>query len=619
MAFLAETLNKPGGLQELWEERSSNQEDKNRIEAYKVYEAAYKSRSVDGERQNITWRPIMLDSQPGVRGGEGREPLNLTKQIGLHHTSAGSKVPRTWNEPASLADQETAVKNTQLLQMTFAQSSMRLLQIRQAYNLSVLGDAVYGVVFDTSKKARRNIWVRVEKPSHCYPGVDDQDLGRLVDNLISYEVRRGWAQKKYGIELPGMKSHVRVFEYWDDEYRLIQIDKQVIGSMTLEHKHGFVPWYWCFNQVPGMFAQADVAETPKLQGSMNDLFLLAMDAMRRNVDKSYYATGHRGTVNPVPGKVVGFPNPNVKVDEFPTAVPPQMITQLMTYIQGNAQSMAGISPISMEGLVEGSNVTGSAIRHQVEAIEARAEAKRANIESAFCWLGEAILKVYAQRLASHEFLLKVAGQEVKHSGSEVGDWTRCLASYGGFDGLPTMDRANWAMTGLGRIHGRRTAIQLAYPDRDADQMEAEVDDYQLHQAQLSARAQAVAQEVLQSGSEGPGAAGGPQPPAAGGAPALPPPQLQQRHPMPGAALSAGASSTISDLKLMLQLARGRLKGDVYAVGEMAITGMAVAPQVAVTDERDKPIVQAVLQPRLRNAQVRVGVEDDESRVLLNDA
>ncbi len=617
MAFLAQTLDRSGGLQELWEERSNSQDFKNRDAVYKLHEAAYQSRSADGERQNITWRPIMLDGQVG--GGEGREPLNLTKQIGLHHTSAASKVPRTWNEPGSLASQETAAKNTQLLQMTFGLSSMRLLQVRQAYNVSVLGDAVYGVVFDTRKDARRNVWVRVAHPSHCYPGLDDQDLGRLVDNLITYEVRRGWAEKRFGVELPGTKSTVRVFEYWDDQFRLIQIDKQVIGNWRLEHNHGFVPWYWCFNQVPGMFAQADVSETPKLQGTMNDLFLLAMDAMRRNVDKSYYATGHRGTVNPQPGKVVGFPNPNVKVDEFPTAVPPAMITQLMTYIQGNAQSMAGISPISMEGLVEGSNVTGSAIRHQVEAIEARAEAKRANLESAFAWLGESILKVYAQWLADHEFLLRVGGQEIKHTGAQVGDWTRCLASYGSFEGLPTMDRANWAMTGLGRVHGRRTAIQLAYPERDTDQMESEVDDYQLHQAQLSARAQAAAQEVMQSGQGEPGAAGAA--PQAGGqpGPALSAPQLQQRHPVPGAALTAGASSTLSDLRLMLQLAKGRLKGDVYAVGEMAITGMAVAPQIAVTEEQDKPIVQAVLQPRLRNAQVRVGVQDDESKVLLNDA
>jgi len=616
MAFLAEYLNHAGALKKLWEERSTQLDVKMRDEAYRVHENAYLSRTSDGDRQNVTWRPIMLDGQVGDT--RGREPINMTKQIGMHHTAQAARPPRTWNEPGGMESEEVAQRNTALIQRVFRDSKIKLVQTRQANHLAVYGDAVYGLVYDTSSSARRRLWVRGQKPLYCFPALDDQDPGILKDLLISYETRKGWAEKQFQVDIPVNKSVVRVCEYWDDEYRLVQVEDVVANAWTLRHKLGFTPWYWCFNQVPGMFAQADVAETPKLQGTMNELFILALDALRRNIDKAYYAVGHKGTITPVPGKAIGFPNPNVRVDEFPTAVPPGMITSLMQYVQQNAQSMAGISPISMEGLAENSIVTGTAVRHQVEAIEARAESKRTNLEAAYAWLGEGILKVVMAKLASHEMKLRVSGQEVTHKGAEVGDWTYCEASYGSFEGLTATDRGNWAMQGLGRVHGRRTAIALAYPDRDVSDMESEIDRYQMDQALLSAQAQAQAQQALQSSGGPAEQPSGRQGPVGGGTPAGPtpaPPQVKQYPPQPGLS-SLGGMNTLSDLKLSIRLIRDQLRGDVYATGEMAVVGMSMAPTTAVTDDRDQAIVQSTLAPH--KTIVRVGVDESEPRVMLND-
>jgi hypothetical protein len=613
MAFLAPDID----LEELWKERSEATDFKMRDQAYKVHENAYLARTTDGERQNITWRPIMLDGQVGDT--RGREPINLTKQIGLHHTAAAAIPPRTWNEPGEEESEETAQKNTALIQRVFDESGVKQLQTKQSHSLAVLGDAPYGVVFkEDAKRGDRCLWMRVVDPSYCYPGLDDNDPGRLLDMLITYEVRRGWAERAYGVSLNTDKSHVRLFEYYDDEYRTIQIEKVRVHTWTLHHDLGFTPWYWCFNQVPGMYAQADVAETPKLQGTMNELLILALDALRRNIDKSYYATGHKGTVEPKPGKVVGFPNPNVKIDEFPTAVPPGMITELMQYIQGNAQSMGGISPISMEGMAGGSIVTGSAVRHQVEAIEARAKAKHSNLESCYAWIGQAILKIYSAKFPDREMKLRLSEtRKFTHTGSQVGDWTRCVASYGGADGLPQGERQNWAMSGLGRVHGRRTAIGLVYPERDVESVEQEIDSDQLHSAELTAKAQLAAQQVVQSG-QGAEPSGAGQPPVAGASgPAPTPPQVPQRAQQPGAAMLGGRTHSISDMKLMIQLVdlQTKLKGDVYAVGELAIVGMARFPEVAVTDERDRAPVQSGVAAQ--QATVRVGVSEDEPKVQLN--
>lgn len=610
-------------LRELWQARSQENVFKLRDLAYKTYENAYLSRTADGEQQNITWRPIMLDSQQQV-DTRGRDPINLTKSIGLHHTAASARPPHTWNEPGTIENEVVAKANTARIGHVFAASRIKLLQTQQASHLAVRGDAVYGVIWD--KSDRRGVWVRVIKPDFCYPAMDDaEDVGLLKDILITYQVKKGWAERAYGVKIPTAESSVRVFEYWDTDRRLVQIEKVKIPDRTLEHKLGFVPWYWCFNQVPGMYAQADVAETPKLQGIQNELLIMAQNALRRNIDKSYYAIGYKGTIMPMPGKAIGFPNPNTKIGEWPSAVPPEMIMQVMSFIQDHAQSMAGISPISSEGMAQGSIVTGAAVRHQVEAIEARTEAKRTNLEAAYSWIGETILRVVATKLKDKELRLRVGREEITHSGSQVGDWTRCEASYGSFEGLDTMQRGNWAMQGLGRVHGRRTAISLAYPERDVEAMEQEIDDFQLDQAVLSARSQAAAQEVLQSGqpAQGGGGPGGGQvgepgqsPGTAPAAPQLRPMQPQQSPPAPGLAMLGGRMATLSDLKLLLRIA-GSLKGDVYAIGEIAVTGMAVAPDVAVTKAEDRAAVQAVLAPR--RVTVRVGVTEDEPKVQLNDA
>lgn len=78
----------------------------------------------------------------------------------------------------------------------------------------------------------------------------------------------------------------------------------------------------------------------------------------------------------------------------------------------------------------------------------------------------------------------------------------------------------------------------------------------------------------------------------------------------------GKPATLDDLKLLLRLLQGKLRGDVYAVGEMAIVGMAIVPEVAVVEDRDLPLVQSTLAPK--RAMVRIGVVDDEPKVLISE-
>lgn len=610
MSYLAPDVD----LRELWEARSELSEFKTRDVAYKVTNNTYLSRSSDGNQAVMTWRPIMLDNQL-TADNEHREAINLARQIGLHHQASFANPPRLWNRPPD--DPELGHKNTQVINSVLQGSKIKILQGRQSHFLTVRGDAVYGIGYNTDPKADLPVWVRGMDPKYCYPAVDDREgLGSLQDNLITYSVRRKWAEKHYNVSLPGEKTEVRVFEYWDDEWRLMQIDKVKLQEpWKLRHNLGFVPWYWCYNQIPGLFAQSDISETTKVQELVNDILLLTLDATRRNVDKSYIGIGVKGNLEPRPGKILGIANPQARVEALETAVPPQMLISVMNVLQSHGMSMAGISPISMEGMAEGSIVTGSAVRHQVEAIEARMNAKRSYLEAVFSWIGSSSLRVLAKKFASRELSLHIDGR-TSHKGSDVGTWFDCQASYGSFDGLTPTERGNWAMQGLGRVHGRRTAIQLAYPESDVQAVEREIDDFQLQQATVAAQAQAAAQQILSGGDQTSPSAPPQGAPAQAGQSQPTPPQLEQRPPIPGMQ-QLGSPATVSDLKLLLRLVQGRLKGEVYAIGEMAITGMALAPDVAVTEEEDRPVVMAALAPK--NVRVQVGVHQDEPSLLLSDS
>jgi hypothetical protein len=219
---------------------------------------------------------------------------------------------------------------------------------------------------------------------------------------------------------------------------------------------GFVPWRWIYNSQNTHMAQSDIAEIPKIQQLISDSMLLMMDAARKLIDKAYWGKGITGEVIPKAGEVVTFPNPQAEIHEFPAAEPPQMMQSIMSALQGYAQAMGGVSPISMEGMASGSIVTGSAIRHQVEAIEARTETKRVSVEGGFAILGEYILRVLEKAFPNEEMTVKIGrGGEVSMKGSDVKQWYTCDATYGSFFGLGPSERGRWSLEGLGKVHGRK--------------------------------------------------------------------------------------------------------------------------------------------------------------------
>lgn len=597
------------------------EEFKMRNQLYKAYEDAFLGRDSERKEQYVTWRPQMIDGIMTGDAGAQKALLNLCRQIVNHHQASFARIPKVENVPYSPDALEDSIRKTGIIQGVFARSRIKSIQPLQAWRLACRGDAVYGCEWGKSGGGEEGlpfITVRAYDPAECYPDMIKDDPGGMYDLLVVQEVRREWAERVFNVELSGSDKSIKLFTYWTPQCRYVQVHDVMINDprYTFEHNMGFVPWRWVYNAQNTHMGQSDLTEIPKLQQLLSDSMLLMMDGARKLIDKSYWGKGIAGEVVPRPGEVVVFPNPQAEINEFPTAEPPQMMLSVMSALQQYAQAMGGVSPISMEGMASGSIVTGSAIRHQVEAIEARTETKRVAVEGGFAILGEYILRILEKAFPEEEMTVRTARTgEVSMKGADVKQWYTCEASYGDFFGLGPTERGRWALEGLGKVHGRKTAISMIYPEEDVPTMEKEIDDYQLSQAGITGRSQAVAQAAAsgnQPGGQGPGGPtpGGGQPQQLG----APGPAIQMNQPpqQPGQAAAAQAAGRqmveLGQLSSLLDVVRGRLKGAVWAIGEIAIVGRSATPRVMVEKKEDEGVVNAAFQGKAR---VTVGTPDKD--------
>jgi hypothetical protein len=514
-----------------------------------------------------------------------------------------------------------ATQATALVNGVFRASNIKGKQPKQAFWLSCRGDCIYGVEWAEGEKP--SIQIKTYDPAYCYPNLDPEDPGGMLDLLITYEVPSSWIKRMFGLSLPDSKKTARLFIYWDQEMRSCQVEKFKLPLYTTYHDLGFVPWRWASGNPNGHLAQGDIAETPKLQQLMCDTLMLALNAARKRVDKAFWGSGITGDVVPRAGHVNVFPNPQAKIEEYPSADPPEMLMGVMQMIQQLATQMAGVSPISMEGVVAGSNITGASVRHQVEAIEARQAVKQVSLESAYSMAGEYVLRILEKKFPNDELVVATTTGAVKMSGADVREWYLCDASYGGWESMSLLERGRWAMEGLGRIHDDRKAVEIVYQDMDPDVMVARVHDYQLRQAAMTGESQAAAQQAAQGGSgsaqQGQGA-GSPMGGGQGAPPgSAPTPPLMQRPQPPGLNAVVGAAGPdqrvhLNELESLINLVRDQLRGNVYAVGQLALQGAALDPVVAVESEHDQPLVETALSSK--NVPVIVGIPDGPKVSLL---
>jgi hypothetical protein len=571
-------------LKDLYGKRKGETQFRERDAAYRIFEGYYQSRDPQkpGVPQ-ITYRPYLIDSISSSAAENHRYSVNLHRGVVAYFGSLFAKTPRLWKTPL-MGDEKSADIQTGWLRSVFKNSRMGTQQPRNSNWLSLRGDCVYGVDWDKDDK---KVLIRTYDPGWCYPQFSALDLGGIENMLIAIEVPATWAKEKYGISVEGETTYL--FHYWDDDIFRVDIDKTEITAMRREHHLGFCPFRWVFGTGDGVMAQADVRDLAALQDLFNENLLLAIDAVRKQVDPAYYGTGLKGNLEPKGGEVLGIPNENAKISKFETGGDPAVIMGVMSMLGDQIHQVSGMSPISAQGRAGGSIVTGTAVRNQVEAMESRTETRRQTLEDAFEQVGEYCFKVLEKVFRTQELTFPGKNGEETLKGSDVKEWYECKAQYGDLLGLGPRERMQVAMQGMGHIYDDLMGIRLAdLPDVTPEEMVKRLADFQDRQAIAFGRGQGLGQIAAQSVQQQP-------PPAATGEQPGPPPSAMPQKPSPPPAPGVGGMNvTLQDVERALAMVKPQLTGPVYATGDLAVVGMSANPMLVVGVKKDLPIVNSIM-------------------------
>lgn len=584
-----------GELKELLEHRQASPEMYERDYAYSVFDAYIMSRRSkrgkgDPQPPQLTYKPFATARFMFTTPKDHKLAINLSRRVHSYFTSSFSRMPQLSKMPRDPDESSQALADRMSfwLDSVFTRSRVKAAQPRSASWLSNRGDTVFGVEWDPE---RNEVYPRTYDPAWCYPTLDPFDLGGVADMLITFTVPRSYAEATYHVKLPPSdKRDAQVYIYWDHRQRLVEVDDVKSEKFSFGHDLQRCPFRWVFGNSDGMYAQSDIRDVPALQDFYNENLILAMDSIRKQVDASWIIFGHNKELIPQPGKAIGVPRADAKLQRLEAGADPQVIMSVMGMLESGVESSTGLSPVSSRGQVSGSGTSGAAVRNQVQAMEARNEARKAAFEDAYEQVGVLCLQVLERCLKGPIKLDRRDENKVYEElkPEDVDGHYLCEATYGGFIGMALEQRIQASLQGLGRIYGLSTAVRLAaIPGASPAAIEKEVAQYQKDLAIQAASAQAIAQQVGQEAKATPQDMG--QQPIPSGAM----PQQQTPAPPPG----PGQMGVISlgDIERTLEAAESKLHGSVWAVGEIAVVGMAARPQLMVSSEKDLAVVRSLMQ------------------------
>lgn len=578
-------------LRELLKVRQGDGLMQERDYAYSVFDAYIMSRRSGKDRDKtpqLTYKPFSTSRFAYQTPRDHKLAINLSRRVHSYFTSTFAKIPLLVKQPADTdaEAQQGADNMTFWMDGLFTKSRVKASQPRTASWLSNRGDAVLGVEWDATKG---DIFVRAFDPSWCYPTLDPFDVGGVSDMLITFQMNRALAESMYKVQLPrSEKKLAQVYLYWDHEKRQVQVEGTQSTAYSFKHDLERCPFRWIFGNNDAMYAQSDIRDIPVLQDFYNENLVLAMDTIRKQVDAAWVVFGHNKDLTPKPGQAIGIPRENAKLVRFEAGGEPQVIMQVMSMLESGIEGSTGMSPASSRGQVSGSTLTGAAIRNQVQAMEARNEARKYAFEDAYEQVGTLTLQVLERCMGKDGVEVKRGKSAFQLTPKDVDGNYLCEATYGGFIGMLLDQRIQAALMGLGRLYGLSTAIKLAdIPGANAAVVEKELFEYQKTLAVTAASAQSVAQQVAQQAQ--------PTQQDLGQQP-MPPGAAPQRPGFAQAPLPAQVGVTmLGDVERALSVLKPRLHGGVWAIGELAAVGMSSRPIVMVQSEKDIGVVRSMMQ------------------------
>lgn len=517
------------------------------------------------------------------------------------------RMPISRVEPPSPDEegQNTSEKLTKYLYSTYELSHMTLQQPTAGHFVSLLGDVVYllepGVKSDADKRV---VWTVVH-PGICYPSFrhgfqrfEMYDLA-LVEVWTASDIRVQW-----GINLSddAPEPDRRVVTYISPFQRTIMVGTDHWKIVrNVEWDLGFCPAQWIYNKPGHQMGQSDIGNALDQQDLLDHALNVWADGI---VYMTYRQPWIKGGIGQ-DGIIIGPGGPPIRLEHdgevglLDATGNPASLEKIIGQTVAEMNASTGSSQVRQEGQMHGSIQTGRSIQAAQGPQSTRIEAFHESFSAAWRELNAKTLKMQEKAPALKDWKGDIFGRlkgvafKEEMSSKDIGGWYRTTVTWESLVGMNPPQKIQVA------AEGKNFGL---WDTPYAMEMVGVEDPQAMHKRVMSEKQQEMQMQQPQGGGAGQPPGGGRQPgPTPGGALAGPqaapptmlmrPPHMAQQQP---AALPGGVPMGASRKAVQVALAGVSLKGDVYAVGELAIAGQSKQITLAITDSRDHTrVVEAV--------------------------
>lgn len=520
-----------------------------------------------------------------------------------------------------------AEKQTQYLHSTYDEVDMDHQQAFAGFCLSSLGDACYTLDIDPISY---RVLPSATLPLHCLPSFKRGPYKFEIFDLITYS---RWEYDEIVREL----NFIPKSDSDDDCMVITYVSPyqrtQIVGSeeryavvADVSWDLGFCPAVWMRNKVTMDSTGSDILPVLALQ----DMYDFTLNVMADGlVEMTYPMRMIKGARDTGDGPKEYGPGSNVEVGPegdlkvVALAPPPQAGMMFAQTVIEDMNIGAGTTEVRQSGMPDRSNISGKAL-HAAQGPQATRIDLKQILEA------EALVKLNMRIMALQERAPLIGSKTLELHGMYKAtafriDFTPKLDINGWYLNTATFDELV-GVTRQTRIQMAGQLLQFELADHEYAMELAGIEDplQMKKRIETDMKAKVKLQQELQAGQ--PGGAGQPQPggsPGGNAPPAFqhPPgvPQMPFRPPTPGqagppgampGALPTGVPQGVSReaVSKALEGLEG-LRGTVFAIGDLAVTGQSQHIQLRISDPRDFRAVREAVMHLDPKAEVRFQSEE----------
>lgn len=600
---------------------------------------------------NSQGRPLMRPFEVGgsIESKRSYSSMRLAPIIDDYMAIKGKMPSSRVPPPKGEQGEEKAMLLTKYLYSTHELSGMDRQQAEAAFWLSMLGDACYLLepVNPNHRPGRpapdswRVVW-SVINPRSAYPS-----FYRGYKRFMVYDLLTVQEWSVYDLNVTFGDFGIKLSEDCDAEDKAVITyispyqRTTVIGTREpkrgphIEWDLGFCPASWAYNKVPGKMGMADIQHSLTQQDFLDFLLSVMADGI---VHMTYPIVGIKDAQNVGTEQFQQGPGaPPVNLQATGDIIVRSTqgdIKAAMEMVQQTLQDITsgtGSSQVRQTGDMHSSITTGRAV-HAVQGPQStRIDLWQQMMGAVIQNLNSMTLEMQERAPYLKDFDEDLFGnfrgrsfQVRMNAASDINGWYRNSVRWESLIGMNVQQKLSVAYEGLAaKMWDRAYAREMVGVD-DPLEMDSHIEQDMLTDARIQADVQKImGAEQGQGGAQPPGG-GGPQgaapAPAGQGAsaqssggpapvpqPIMRPPNMLQQQMAGPIPPPPARGSGIEQFRLVLTGIAGDLKGEVYAVGDLAIDGTSEMPQFAITDSRDYTKVLRTV--RLVNPKAKAAQKD----------